>query len=145
MNISFWETKAFSKDLDSLSKDKNCKKIDFRKKILEAFERVLRRTEPCNVITTIDNVIILKNRLGHPCLRKGKSGGLRLFWGISKGEGQQEKIHIIFIRLIYKAKRENLSEEEIEEALNVDLTKTIEKLSPDLIPIWLLKIVKGNV
>jgi len=112
-------TQSFNKDVEELSKDKNCIGIDFYKKIILSLVRNYKRGislfqhNEGEVVYRIEKV-----RVKHPCIKKGKRGGLRLFYAfIVKPTNPQGLIHIILLRLIYKPYTENLTDEEIIEAL----------------------------
>jgi len=117
--ICIFCTESFNKDVKELSKDKNCQKVDVYKEIIvgltESYKRgiFLFKYEHQGVLYQIEKV-----RLKHPCIKKGKRGGLRLFYAfIIEPHNPQSLIHIILIRLIYKPRLENLKEEEIIEVL----------------------------
>lgn len=112
-------TQSFNKDVEGLSKDKNCTGIDFYKEIILSLIKNYKRGvflfqhKEEEVFYRVEKV-----RLKHPCIKRGKRGGLRLFYAfVLEPANPQGLIHIVLIRLIYKPNKENLTDEEIIEAL----------------------------
>ena len=121
----FKTTSSFLKAIKDLQKDKNCRKIEVLKKIVE---EVINHSEEGLINIFSDRTLklaIFKKRLPHPCVKGGKSGGLRIIFAFYEDE---RDFSVIFAVLYSKRKRENMLPNEVMKIIQSD---PIEDLSLD--------------
>ena len=117
--ICFFCSSRFVKDVENLEKDKNCTHIDVYKEILSnLLKTYLSGIRYFEWQTEKVRYVVKKLRLKHPCIKKGKRGGLRLFYAfVLTPQSSNNFLHIVLLRVILKSEKENLSKDEIIEVL----------------------------
>jgi hypothetical protein len=125
-------TSQFKKDLDDLAKDKNCKNLSVSEILLNDFSKHLKAERSVFLFfeDIADNYYeVSKIRLKHPCKKTGKRGGVRLFFALAR-DSNSKFTRVVFVRLIDKKEKENLTKEEIKEALQDIIKEPFHQLLP---------------
>ncbi|GEM_PF-4079127 len=139
VKIRLWYSKACEKDLKELSKDKNCKNVNFEEEVKNGWlSHFNQRVATLLWEDKKEGLLFYKIRLRHPCLKKGKRGGLRLFYVYLVKE---DYVELIFARLIHKPETEDLTEEEIRDALAIPSSSELVQIDSNLLE---LEIKRGG-
>ena len=137
----FKATSSFLKAIKDLRKDKNCRKIEVLKKIVE---EVINNSEEGLINIFSDkalNLAIFKKRLPHPGVKGGKSGGLRIIFAFYEDE---RDFSVIFVALYPKNETENISTREILEIINRDPIEDLNLDFPQNVLENLKEILRGE-
>ena len=110
--------RKFNKDIKELKK--KCKSIDIEKMIISQVKKLLNEYRLENIKVKLfqsEGIMLYKTRI-KGC-EKGKRGGIRLIWGISKSENL-----IILLTAYAKSEKENMH---LNEIINV-LEKCLKEM-----------------